>query len=419
MIIRLLALSILLIIYSGQNGFCDFWNNRNQLIGDRAAMMGGAYTALSEDGSGVFYNPAGIAFIQSTSLSLSVNMYSYQNWSRRDSGQPPNITNQIKKFNVIPTTVSLTFNLGGGFALGFSLLEIDKVKFSSIGYYSDSTTSASLNLDLDTESWLFGPTLAYQITKSFSIGVSIFFHYFQGSVAAFYEETKSGSSYIFAQQQNQITSLGLTPIFGLRWNIFNKFKIGVMYGMETIFIEGNNSSAYKFVHNGFGLDSRNTAEVKGDVRLPHRLAVGLAFEKSKKITIALDFIYYFYMKYNAPYDIFRATDPNAYHEERSHIDLSFGMEIYLSDVFALRWGAFTNTSGASEYSQSERVNSYGGTIGLGYITPIMTSGIGFIIQYGKSSINESKPNQLPKFSQILAEWKRLSIGIIMGGSIKF
>ena len=45
------------------------------LIGDRALGMGGAYTALSDDPSGIAYNPAGIAFGKGDNLSASVNLF--------------------------------------------------------------------------------------------------------------------------------------------------------------------------------------------------------------------------------------------------------------------------------------------------------------------------------------------------------
>ena len=47
----------------------------NQLIGYRAAGLGGAYTAISDDPSGLYYNPAGIVYAQTSNLSASVNAF--------------------------------------------------------------------------------------------------------------------------------------------------------------------------------------------------------------------------------------------------------------------------------------------------------------------------------------------------------
>ena len=53
----------------------DEFHYNNMIIGERAAGMGGAFTALSDDTSGMYYNPAGIVHAQTKSLSASVNAY--------------------------------------------------------------------------------------------------------------------------------------------------------------------------------------------------------------------------------------------------------------------------------------------------------------------------------------------------------
>lgn len=40
----------------------DVFHYSNLLIGDRAIGFGGAYTAIADDASGVYYNPAGLGF---------------------------------------------------------------------------------------------------------------------------------------------------------------------------------------------------------------------------------------------------------------------------------------------------------------------------------------------------------------------
>ena len=47
---------------------------KNMLIGERAATMGGSYVAISDDSTGCYYNPAGIAYAVGDSLSGSGNM---------------------------------------------------------------------------------------------------------------------------------------------------------------------------------------------------------------------------------------------------------------------------------------------------------------------------------------------------------
>ena len=76
---------ISLFLFINNSLYAELFNQRNYLVGERAAMMGGAYTALSEDLSGAFYNPAGIAFTEGALISLSANVYSYYIYSTKNN----------------------------------------------------------------------------------------------------------------------------------------------------------------------------------------------------------------------------------------------------------------------------------------------------------------------------------------------
>ncbi|SME94393.1 hypothetical protein [Pseudobacteriovorax antillogorgiicola] len=53
----------------------DIFHYNNLLIGERAMGLGGAFTAVADDASGVLYNPAGIAFAISNDISGSANAF--------------------------------------------------------------------------------------------------------------------------------------------------------------------------------------------------------------------------------------------------------------------------------------------------------------------------------------------------------
>ena len=53
--------------------FGDWQHYNDFLIGDRAVAMGGAYTGISSDASGIYYNPGGIAFSSDKELSVSTS----------------------------------------------------------------------------------------------------------------------------------------------------------------------------------------------------------------------------------------------------------------------------------------------------------------------------------------------------------
>ena len=56
-------------------GNADLFHYNNLLIGPRAIGLAGAFTAISDDTSGLFYNPGGLALQNSTELSSSINTF--------------------------------------------------------------------------------------------------------------------------------------------------------------------------------------------------------------------------------------------------------------------------------------------------------------------------------------------------------
>jgi len=48
------------------------------IVGSRAVGLGGAFCAIGDDPSGLYYNPAGIAEIRHTTLQISASLYGFE-----------------------------------------------------------------------------------------------------------------------------------------------------------------------------------------------------------------------------------------------------------------------------------------------------------------------------------------------------
>ncbi len=389
----------------------DFFNNRNVLLGERAALMGGAYTALSEDVSGAFYNPAGLALMDSSALSLNASLYRYQDGTlkiRQTTPTPFQLNHRNKSLLFLPSSFGGALKLDNS-TLAFTIFQIDRFNVSSLGYVDYSGTKLSAKLELDSTSYLMGPFLNYRFGGSFSVGFSCFYHY-------------SSAEYTFAQElpgdfaSNALVvtkSNGITGVFGIKSRLSPEFKLGLMYGTETLHLSGENTYSYtntQFPVNNF------VNERDGDVRLPHRTAIGIAYEKRKSFTCAFDVIYYFPMEYSAPYEI-AATENFAgnRHRERAHFDFSLGSELYMTESFALRAGLYTNSSGATRQNGQSKVNHYGGTIGGAIYTGEVTTSLGFNVMYGESGYTRNYPST---FADPASSWRRLFISLVVGSTAK-
>jgi long-chain fatty acid transport protein len=82
---------------------------RSYLVGGRAAGMGGAFTALADDGAGPFYNPAGIAFATSESISMFSSVYGFIRLAENNVLDKPLVATSL---NTVPVTSSVVLTFG-------------------------------------------------------------------------------------------------------------------------------------------------------------------------------------------------------------------------------------------------------------------------------------------------------------------
>ncbi|MBW7957056.1 MAG: outer membrane protein transport protein [Deltaproteobacteria bacterium] len=400
----LFILILLAIIYPATANADYLFNNRNNLIGDRAALMGGAYTALSEDVSGAFYNPAGIAYVRPLTSNFA-NNYAYQRFERENltTGEP--IMNDLHRFNNIPTMIGITYKFGE-LHTALSLFQTDMVRFYSIGHSADQSTS--LTLDITEDTWLIGPSFAGKITDDFAIGLSAFAYYTQMKFIG-----RIDSAALTSSRENDLYSLGFSPVFGAKWKASESLDLGLSYGMETIHISGTNSIIFRPP----GSPSVITKTVDGDMRLPHRVTTGVAWHNDG-LTLAFDATYYFAMEYPAPNEPIRTAENENIHKERAHFDLSLGTEYILSEKWNVRGGLFTNTSSATGQYGAEKINMYGGSFGVGYVNGSATTNFGIIVQRGDSDASASDFSPALMVSE-KAAWTRTIISFLIGGSYEF
>ena len=220
----------LLLCGLGYNGaaVADDYHYINMQIGDRAAGMAGAYTAISDDPAGMFYNPAGVSFIGSRNLSASMNAYhitniSYKNvlgggdWSR-DSG------------SLVPNYFGIAQPLGEG-VFGFSYAVTDSIveNQDSVFYTLPGTSikQFTLNLNKEAKTYKLGPSYARSFGDEFALGLTLYGH-FRNTETIFNQNIIfNDNTYEWSNQYVQTSEMGLEPVLGVMWSPFDKLSLGV------------------------------------------------------------------------------------------------------------------------------------------------------------------------------------------------
>jgi hypothetical protein len=162
--------------FSSLHAFGSFTetNMVNDLIGDRATGMGGAYAAVSDDPSGAFYNPAGLAFAVDNQISLSVNTYRATSITFEGVILGNNYNQQISSF--YPSFFGVVQSVGD---LKFAIVvsqsnseNLEQTEYYNFGVSSDNNVKEfQLNKDIKDSTSHFGAAFSGFLTSNISWGI--------------------------------------------------------------------------------------------------------------------------------------------------------------------------------------------------------------------------------------------------------
>jgi long-subunit fatty acid transport protein len=338
----------------------------NLLVGDRASGMGGAYTAISDDTSGMFYNPAGIAYSTGQNLSASVNAYNvstktYKNviggkgWTRQSTSLLPNFFGVIQPVGL--------YKFGFSYAVPDSAWEDQSQTFegfpSSIGGVNVQNYHIKFNNDDNT--YNIGPSLAWEISKRVAIGGTLYvFHrrqeYIQNELT-FYDT----GQYEWSNTYYQIVERGYRPIVGLMWAPVDRFSMGL--SVSKVYITSTNVEAAltqkQITYDGNTVDylEAGSSEKK---KYPTQVRLGAAYFPSGSLLLSIDGIY-------------DGAVSDTYRDRGSVLNMAAGLEYYFSRNWAFRGGFYTdlaNTHSLEEgrVNQPENVDLYGLSMSLSNFT---------------------------------------------------
>ena len=412
-IICLIGITCLLIVGNDPSYGNYLFNNRDLLVGGKASLLGGAYTALSNDLSGAYYNPSGLVS-SSTFTELPLTIYSWKSVERLNATDNVYIRNTATSFSTLPTSLGKIWKISKTTAASIALFKTDDIDFRSFGYGSLYPGGYS-TIELSQQSWLAGPSISKQITPNVDVGMSLFLQYSTVRFVGRYD-----SDIVMANRQNDVWSIGLYPIVGVKWSATNNTTLGMAWSAQTQHLSGHNHAIYQPVDRAppFRAPIQIT-EGKGDIRTPDKLSIGIAQNLFSKCTLSVDYIYYFPLDYSFPNEPVRTTEAVNSHKERAHSDVSLGLEWHSQDsIWTVLAGLFTNSSSATSQNLSQKVNSYGLSLGLSKKEKYGTLSGGVVAQYGSSPIQTSDYLQGGDFSEA-ASWKRTQINFLLGLAIPF
>ena len=386
---RLSKLAMVCLLCISHISLADEFHYNNILIGDRASGMGGAYTAISDDASGMFYNPAGIIYVTDRNFSASVNAYTAQTktYDNVIGGQP-----FVRKSSALLANYFGIVKPIGNYKFGFSYAVPD-----SVGEDLNQTIrnvpatiqyDYTINLSNRDNTYNWGPSLAMAINSDLALGLTLYVHQREVLIIQNQFVARQDSTYQWSNSYFKLSESGLKPIVGITWSPVEKLSLGAT--LSTIFLFNSNSTfQYTCADTLSTTNCSNISPIKTTPfqtlafasstvtrKYPLRVAVGAAYFANSNLLLSSDFTFHT-----------AVADP-VYGDKVATLDAAFGTEYYLSKKWAVRGGLFTNVANtppivAGVTNIEEHINLYGGSLSFTHFSGDSSVTIGGNISYGK------------------------------------
>lgn len=236
--------------------------------GARALGMAGAFTAVADDGSAIYYNPAGISQIDGTVIEGGVASISPQ----LRYTTPADATEESTKRALAPTlfvTHRMTHRLSAGVGL-YAPYARDAEIGDDLANGFASQRAKMVRTD-------FSAVIAYQVSAAVSIGGGLILGYSQVD-----QSLPAGPA---LRISDKMDGTGFGGIVGVLWKVSEYLKTGLTYrtGM-SVDHHGDRTMTVA------GVETKSNARAR--VHYPASLGLGIALNPTENLTLALDADWY-------------------------------------------------------------------------------------------------------------------------------
>lgn len=362
------------------------FHNIHGFYGERAAGLAGAFTAIADDPSGAYYNPAGLGFTYNDRISISASNFKDtkrkyinidtpgQTYNQTHQGFDPNFIGLLKNFDRWKFAFSIvnTYN--------YAYNRADQVNFPLVSPSINTTRNFTKER---YNQLLVGPSIAYLLTDKLSIGATLYYLNDTKDVSRTQFQQFSDLSYVMRTFVDNRRTSGLMPVIGIQYQPIDKVSLGasfrhiqVMGGSRLyneVYLDSTRrpgSTAVDFIEGTGAASSAIEAGVLTqrpalNTRIPEtsELRVGVAYFPTSRFLASFDIIrtsgYRAKQNQNEVSSLgSRVTYTIADSEVReltrvATTNFATGMEYYIADTFSVLAGFYTNEPNTKPISWTE------------------------------------------------------------------
>lgn len=320
--------------------FAQFANYNSIILGDRAAGMGGAGTALLNDtASAAFYNPALLAQSTGSSFSAAVGIYKKfdtQYGSENDYTQTP-LKVSTGFFRSLPASTGSVVRKND-WTMGLSILVPEYESFK--GDLKASLTNKTTLSYTDETLWV-GGTVSHHTTRENSWGLTLYYTA-RNFIRSIQDRSyPTDSEAILFNSDETVTENALVPIFGYLRRLDNGWNFGTSIRLRGIPIT-NSATYFESITRTNPYSSSQIIEndLRSNAFIPAKLSLGgsKTFGDGLEVSATVD------LYEGLSYEIIGLPGRGIYVDRRSIANISVGVEKIITDWFKVRGGIFSNIS---------------------------------------------------------------------------
>lgn len=333
-----------LFLFAPSAVFAALGNYNSIIIGDQAAGMGGAYTAMTEDASALaWYNPATLAFLKGQSFSAAVGIYKKFDikYAEDESLEKASLRVNQGFFRALPSSTGSVIRPQGwadGWTAALSIVTPD---FESFNGEIKSGSNFKSDLSVTDESLWVGGALAKKVSAKESFGAT--FYYTARSLSKQVTDTSSaGVDKTIYNEDRNIFQNGLVLSLGWYRVLSEEWQIGINYRPRGIHVAGEASYFDSTIDTSLAAqaDPTDLKSVKSKAQIPEKATVGFAWKPEPNWVWAWDVSYYGGLRYTD-------LDNLQVGEQLIHNPIwntQMGLQYTWFEIMKFRLGAFTNFS---------------------------------------------------------------------------
>jgi thiamine-phosphate pyrophosphorylase len=374
-------------------------------VGSRAMVLGGAFAALSDDPSGLYYNPAGICDTRRLNVNVSASLYGFERQSRGVNalGNGTFSLAGLNQLNVIPGEAGLIKGVGRvderGAAVAYGF-DVTVPSFRSYGL--DSTQPFEVHTRVMDRTFNVAAGAAARFGDNLNLGVSA--HYvlrlFETSEDALNAGNPANPAVGVYHATASFQNANLVLLLGAKYRYSDEWVFGASVGLPGAPLHSGGAVTVQDVVSSPGFPAQVTirrSDVNSRTYVPAVVRLGAAWIKPHRWTLSGQITGHLgtsYDRFSVPPDIEQRLRVQDHIERNPVVDLNAGGEYLVNADYSVAMGLFTSRSGAPRFqlnsdgtlaagsSRQPRVSLYGATATLGLLGQHSISRVGLSAAYG-------------------------------------